>query len=86
MFCLHLGRICNRAIKGKVCYAVADLNLDVEMHSLHDLNKYRNTQGGNGLLRMRIDGLVVYTRSDCSVRDLMLILNKEFFDLNGMSV
>lgn len=71
-------------VKGKVCQAVADLNLDVEVRSHHDPKNHINAQDCDGMLRMRIDDLEVSARSDCSVRDLMLIFNKEPFTRNEM--
>ena len=65
------------AVKGRVCQAVADLNLDVEISSNHDPKRHGSRINCDGFLRMRINGLVVSTRSDCSVRDLMLLFSKE---------
>lgn len=65
------------AIKGMVCQAVSDLNLNAEVLTSHDPQKHRGRRDCDGLLRMRIDNVVVSARSDCTVRDLMLIFNKE---------
>jgi hypothetical protein len=65
------------AIKGKVCQAIADLNLDAEVLSSHDPKKHEAVKDCDGLFRIRINGLVVSTRNDCSVRDLMLLFSKE---------
>lgn len=64
-------------IKGKVCQAVADLNLNAEVLSNHDPERHVSDIECDGLLRMRINDLVVATRTDCSVRDLMLLFSKE---------
>jgi hypothetical protein len=65
------------AIKGMVCQAVADLNLDAEVLSNHDPRKHKGRRNCDGTMKMRIDDIVVSARSDCSVRDLMLLFNKE---------
>ena len=65
------------AIQGKVCQAVSDLNLDAEVLTSHEPKKHRGRRNCDGLLRMRIDDILVSARSDCSVRDLMFLFNKE---------
>ena len=62
-------------IEGKVCQAVVDLNLNAEILSHHDPKKHKPSVDCDGLLRIRINGIVVSTRSDCSVRDLRLLFN-----------
>jgi hypothetical protein len=64
-------------VKGKVCQAVADLNLNVEISSNHDPKRHRDSVDCGNFLRMRINGVIISTRSDCSVQDLMLIFNKD---------
>lgn len=64
-------------IRGKVCQALADLNLDVEVISHHDPQKHAPGINCDGKLELCIDGLVVSAKSDCSVRDLMMIFDKE---------
>ena len=66
-----------RLIKGKICQAVADLNLKAKISSNHEPKKHALEIDCDGLLRMRVNGVLVSARSDCSVRDLMLIFNKE---------
>ena len=70
--CLDCG-----LVKGKVCQAVADLNLNAEVLSHHDPKRDDSGIDCDGSLKIRINGLVVSARSDCSVRDLMLIFSKE---------
>ena len=65
--------------RGKVCQAVADLNLDAQVVSDHDPEKHTHPRDCDGLLKLRINDLLISARSDCSVRDLMLLLNKESF-------
>ena len=62
-------------IEGKVCQAVVDLNLNAKILSHHDPNKHGPGVDCDDLVRIRIDGLVVSTRSDCSVRDLKRLFN-----------
>ena len=62
-------------IEGKVCQAVVDLNLNAQILSHHDPQKHRSSVDCDGLVRIRIDGLVVSTHSDCSVRELKLLFN-----------
>jgi hypothetical protein len=64
-------------LKGKVCQAVSDLNLDADVRSDHDPRRHVSGLDCAGELRLRVNGLTVTTKSDCSVRDLMLLLNKE---------
>ncbi len=64
-------------VKGKVCQAIADLNLNAEVLSHHDPKRPGSGIDCDGLLKIRINGLVVSTRSDCSVRDLMLLFSQE---------
>ena len=64
-------------LNGKVCQAVSDLNLDARVVSHHDPKKHSPDVACGGELRLRINGLTVSAKRDCSVRDLMLILNKE---------
>ena len=70
--CLDCG-----LLKGKVCQAVADLYLNSEVLSHHDPKRHDSGIDCDGLLKIRINGLIVSARSDCSVRDLMLIFSKE---------
>lgn len=70
--CLDCG-----LVQGKVCQAVADLNLNAEVLSHHDPERHGSGFDCDGLLKMRINGLVVSAKSDCSVRDLMLLFSKE---------
>lgn len=63
--------------KGKVSQAASDLNLDADVYSDHDPKKHVTGLDCNGVLRLRLNGLLVSTKSDCNVRDLMLLLNKE---------
>jgi hypothetical protein len=64
-------------VTGKVCQAVADLNLNADVLSHHDPRRHDSGIDCDGLLKIRINGLVVSAKSDCSVRDLMLIFSKE---------
>ena len=64
-------------IKGKVCQALADLNLKVDVVSNHDPRKHTTAIDCDGQVKMLIDGLLVSARNDCSVRDLMLLFDKE---------
>ena len=64
-------------VEGKVCQAVIDLNLNAKILSDHDPRKHRSSVNCDGPVRIRIDGLVVSTRSDCSVRDLKQLLNQK---------
>jgi hypothetical protein len=64
-------------IQGKVCQALADLNLNAKVVSYHDPAKHAPGINCDGKLKLCIDGLVVSARNDCSVRDLMLIFNKQ---------
>ena len=70
--CLDCG-----LVQGKVCQAVADLNLNAEVLSHHDPERHDSGFDCYGLLKIRINGLVVSAKSDCSVRDLMLLFSKE---------
>jgi hypothetical protein len=70
--CLDCG-----LVKGKVCQAVADLNLNAKGLSHHDPKRHGSGIDCDGLFKIRINGLVVSARSDCSVRGLMLIFSKE---------
>ena len=66
------------AIKGMVCQAVADLNLDALVVSDHDPRNHKIKRTDcDGMLKLRIDDIIISARSDCTVRDLMLLLNKE---------
>jgi hypothetical protein len=71
-------------LQGKVCQAVVDLNLDAEILSTHDPKRHVFGRGCTGVFQMRIDGLNISAKSDCTVQDLMLILNKELH-LNAYS-
>jgi hypothetical protein len=64
-------------VKGRVCQAIADLNLNAEVLSHHDPKRHGSGIECDGLLKIRINGLVVSTKSDCSVRDLMLLFSQE---------
>jgi len=64
-------------IKGKVCQAIADLNLAAEVFTNHEPEKHGSNVICEGNFRMLIDGLLVSARTNCSVRDLMLLLNTE---------
>lgn len=65
------------AIRGKVCQAIADLNLNAEIVSHHDPKRHASGADCDGQLLLRINGLVVSAKKDCSVRDLMLVFSKE---------
>ena len=69
--CLDCGHI-----KGKVCQAVADLNLNAEVLSDHDPKNHGVGLDCVGPLRMRVNGILVSTSNECSVRDLMLLFSK----------
>jgi hypothetical protein len=74
--------ICNgcddcEVLIGKVCQAVSDLNLDADILSDHESRKHVPGLGCVGDLQLRINGITVSTKRDCSVTDLMLMFNKE---------
>ena len=64
-------------LRGKVCQAISDLNIDADVLSNHDPKRHVAGLGCHGKLRLRIDGMTVTAKSDCSVRDWMLLFNKE---------
>ena len=62
---------------GKVCQAVSDLNLDADILSDHDSRKHVSGLDCVDDLKLKVNGITVSTKRDCSVRDLMLMFNKE---------
>lgn len=63
-------------LRGKICQALADLNLDAEIISTLDSSRLTemNLDVHNGLV---VDGVLVSTKDQCTVQELKLLLDKE---------
>jgi len=64
-------------IKGRVCQALNDLNMKAEVVSHHDPQRHTPGIECDGQMKLRINGIPVSARNDCTVRDLKMMFNKE---------
>ena len=64
-------------IQGRVCQALADLNLKASVVSHHNPQRHAPGMQCDGKMKLLINGIPVSARNDCSVRDLMMIFSTE---------